>query len=432
MKRLRFGGREWKRMTGRREAERAGNSAVEAKVRGVIAAVRREGDAALVRLTRRFDGVDLQEGRLRVRAAELERLSRGCDLPLRRGLRGMARRIERFHRAQRQGDVSVRLDGGSLLADRVRPIESVGLYVPGGAAAYPSSVLMGALPAIVAGVPRVVIATPPGNLDHSAAVAAALSSLGREVEVYRVGGAQAIAALAYGTRRIAPVRKIVGPGNSFVAAAKRQVRGRVEIDGDAGPSEVVILADSSTRGDWVLADLLAQAEHGSGEETVVLVTTSRALASRIERGWRDAVQGVANPRTARRALVKRGAIVEVRNAEEGLSAVNELAAEHVQIMTRNASRLAGRVLAGAVLVGPYSPAAAGDYGIGPNHVLPTGGAARFSSPLSIRDFQRRQTEIRIARSDLGRVAPGMIDVALAEGLVGHARSLAIRSEGRST
>ena len=427
MKRMRFRSREWRRFASRRVSERAGSPGIEAQVRRVIAAVRRDGDAALVRLTRRFDGVSVRAGRLRVSRTELERCARGCDPALRRGLREMARRVERFHRAGRQGEISVRLEGGSRLAERVRPIESVGLYVPGGSAAYPSSVLMGALPAIVAGVPRVVIATPPRALEKGSAVAAAVLSLSREPEVYRVGGAQAIAALAYGTRCIAPVRKIAGPGNAFVAAAKRQVRGHVETDGDAGPSEVVVLADASARPDWVLADLLAQAEHGSGDEMIVLVTSSNALASSVAAGWRDAVGRGANSAAARRALERRGAIVEVSSADEGIAAVNELAAEHVQVMARHASRLARRVVAGAVLVGPYAPTAVGDYGIGPNHVLPTGGAARYSSPLSIRDFQRRQTEIRVARTDLRRVARGMIEVALAEGLVGHARSLALRT-----
>ncbi|MFI5185047.1 MAG: histidinol dehydrogenase, partial [Vicinamibacteria bacterium] len=308
----------------------------------------------------------------------------------------------------------------------VGPLASVGLYVPGGAGAYPSSVLMSAIPARIAGVPRVVVVTPPRTLESNPALAAALLIAGVESSVFRIGGAQAIAALAHGTEQVPKVAKIVGPGNAYVAAAKRQVRGFVEIDHDAGPSEVVVLADDSADATWVAVDLLAQAEHGSGDETVVLVTPSETLAAGVRREVESRLRSVANVRAARRALGRHGAIVRTRDLEQGIAAVNALAPEHAQIMTRRAGIVSQRILAAAVFVGENTPVAVGDYGIGPNHVLPTGGAARYASPLSVRDFQRRQSVVRLTRSDLRLVADGMVAVARAEGFVGHAESILTR------
>jgi histidinol dehydrogenase len=225
------------------------------------------------------------------------------------------------------------------------------------------------------------------------------------------------------------VDKIVGPGNAYVAAAKRLVRGQVEIDSEAGPSEVAVLADDTADPGWVAADLLAQAEHGSGDETIVLVTTSRELAAEAVRLVADGVAFVANAARTRRALARNGAVVVVKDVEEGVAAVNALAPEHVEVMTRGASRVARRIVAGAVFVGPYAPVAVGDYGVGPNHVLPTGGAARFASPLSVRDFQRRQSVVTMTRSGLARVAEGIVRVAAAEGFRGHAQSVLTRFEG---
>jgi histidinol dehydrogenase len=244
-----------------------------------------------------------------------------------------------------------------------------------------------------------------------------------------VGGAQAVGALAFGTEAVPAVDKIVGPGNAWVAAAKRQVRGRVEIDQEAGPSEVVILADQGADPGWVAADLLAQAEHGSGAETVVLVTPSDGLARETARLVAAGVSSVANRRQAARALRRQGAIVHVRDLEEGVDAVNALAPEHAEILTRGAAALARRIVAGAVFVGPFAPVAVGDYGIGPNHVLPTGGAARYSSPLSVREFQRRHSTVRMTRRGLAAVTEGMVRVAMAEGFRGHAQSLLTRFEG---
>jgi histidinol dehydrogenase len=320
----------------------------------------------------------------------------------------------------------LRVPGGGVLEERVLPLASAGLYVPGGSGAYPTSVLMNAIPARVAGVPRVIVVTPPRMVSGNPAMAAALEIAGMADNVYRVGGAQAVAALAYGTATIPAVAKIVGPGNAYVAEAKRQVRGPVEIDNDAGPSEVAILADATADPELVAADLVAQAEHGSGEEAAVLVTPSERLAVAVASRMTEAVGHAANAAVTRTALAAHGAIVLVRDLDEAVEAVNALAPEHAHVMCRGEARVARRLVAGAVFVGAFSPVAAGDYGIGPNHVLPTGGSARYSSPLSVRDFQRRQPEVRLTRRALGKVAASMADVADAEAFPAHARSLRLR------
>jgi histidinol dehydrogenase len=395
----------------------------------IVRAVRREGDAALVRFTARFDRVRLSPRELRVPPAEVSALAARADRRVVAALRAMARRIEAFHRRQLEAGFRVALPDGSSLEEVVRPLASAGLYVPGGAGAYPSSVLMNAIPARVAGVPRIAVVTPPRTLEANPSVAAAILVAGVEQQVYRIGGAQAVAALAYGTRTVPAVEAIVGPGNAYVAAAKRLVRGQVAIDSEAGPSEVAILADDTADPGWVAADLLAQAEHGSGDETVVLVTPSLALAAETTRLVGSGLSSVANPARARRALARNGAVVLVEDLEEGVAAVNALAPEHVEVMTRRAGSVARRIVGGAVFVGPWAPVAVGDYGIGPNHVLPTGGAARFSSPLSVRDFQRRQSVVTLTRKGLARVAEDVVRVAVAEGFRGHAQSVLTRFEG---
>jgi histidinol dehydrogenase len=425
---VRFGSRAWQRYLASRSA--AGERRdLDRAVARIVEAVRREGDRALVRLTARYDRVRLAPSQIRVPSAEVRGLAGRAEPAVAKAIAAMARRIEAFHRRQGEDGFRLRLPGGSTLEERTGPIDSVGLYVPGGAGAYPSSVLMNAIPARVAGVPRIVVVTPPRALESNPAVAAALVVAGVDEAVFRVGGAQAIAALAYGTRTVPAVAKIVGPGNAWVAAAKRLVRGAVEIDREAGPSEVVVLADETADPEWVAADLLAQAEHGSGDERVALVTPSAALAERV-RALVDRGSGsVANPAAARRALGRHGAIVLVRDLEQGIEAVNALAPEHAEVMARGALRLSRRIVAGAVFVGPWSPVAVGDYGIGPNHVLPIGGEARHGSPLSVRDFQRRWSRVRLTRAALGRVGPGMVAVARAEGFIGHAESVRLRLAG---
>jgi histidinol dehydrogenase len=427
MRRLRFGTAAWRRYLA--GLPRAGSRRPDV-VRGVariLAAVRREGDRALVRFSERFDGVALQPDALWVPAARVREIARRADPALLRALREMARRIEVFHRRQKGRGFALRHRDGSRLEERVLPLDSAGLYVPGGAGAYPSSVLMNAIPAQVAGVRRLVVATPPRALDGNPAVAAALVLLGLEGRVLGVGGAQAIAALAYGTARVDPVAKIVGPGNAWVAEAKRQVRGTVEVDAEAGPSEIVILADATADAAEVALDLLAQAEHGSGDETALLVTPSVALGERVARLVDAGTPHASNRAATRRALRRQGAVVLVEDLEEGVRAVNALAPEHVEVMTRGAEALARRVTAGAVFVGRFSPVAVGDYGVGPNHVLPTGGAARRASPLSVRDFERRQSLVRLSARGLRRVRDAVATVARAEGFSAHALSVLVRS-----
>ena len=429
MRTVRYRSRAFARYVAALPRVSSSSTRVEKAVRAIVAAVRRDGDLALARFAALYDGVSIDPRRLRAKAAEIRTLARRADPRVVAGLRAMARRIELFHRRQLDRGFRVSLPDGSVLEEAVRPLDSVGLYVPGGAAAYPSSVLMNAIPARVAGVPRILVATPPKALEDNPSVAAALVAVGLEGSVYRMGGAQAIAALAYGTRQISAVSKIVGPGNAYVAAAKRQVRGRVEIDHEAGPSEVVILADASADPGYVAADLLAQAEHGSGDETVVLVTTSADLASEVGRLVDEGTNSVANRAAARRALRRHGAVVLVADLDEGVDAVNAFAPEHAEVMTRGAAKISRGIVAGAVFVGEFSPVAVGDYGVGPNHVLPTGGAARFSSPLSVRDFQVRQSLVRMTRRGLARVAESVVRVAMAEGFKGHAQSVLTRFEG---
>jgi len=427
MKTVRFGSAAWRRWLASLPRASRPRPAVARAVAAIVRDVRRHGDDALVRLTARFDGVRLRPAQIRVKPKELRALASRADRPLVKALRAMAERIDAFHRRQQDRGFRLELPDGSVLEEVVRPLDSAALYVPGGAGAYPSSVLMNAIPARVAGVPRVQVVTPPRALETSPGLAAALVIAGVE-DVFRVGGAQAVAACAYGTKAVPPVAAIVGPGNVYVAEAKQQVRGTVAIDQEAGPSEVAILADDTADAGFVAADLLAQAEHGSGDETAVLVTTSQALADEVTRLVADGVCSVANVASARRALARFGAVVRVDTLEEGLAALNALAPEHAQVMTKDAARVAQGVVAGAVFVGEHAPVAVGDYGIGPNHVLPTGGTARFTSPLSVRDFERRHSRVRLTRAGLARVTEGMVRVAMAEGFRGHAQSLLTRFE----
>ncbi len=429
MKSVVYGGRAWKRWLEGLPRSSAPRPRVLRAAETIVRAVKREGDPAVVRFTERFDGVRLTPARLRVPPREIRKRAAGADRRVVAALRQMGRRIEDYHRRQLEKGFRLEHADGSVLEEIVRPLASAGLYVPGGAGAYPSSVLMSAIPARVAGVGRIVVVTPPRTLEENPAVAAALEIAGVPDEVFRIGGAQAVAALAYGTRLVPAVDRIVGPGNAYVTAAKRLVRGQVEIDSEAGPSEVAILADDTADPGFVAADLLAQAEHGSGDEIVVLVTPSSELAAEVARLVAEGVASVANPKTTRRALSRHAAVVRVKSLDEGVAAVNAVAAEHVEILTRRAERVARNVVGSAVFVGPWSPAAVGDYGIGPNHVLPTGGGSRFASPLSVRDFQRRQSLVRMTEAGLARVTEDVVRVALAEGFRGHAQSVLTRFEG---
>lgn len=396
-----------------------------AQVKGILDNVRNHGDDALIDYTRRFDGVELQPEELKLNEEAIERVAAGVDDKVLSALRRAIQNVRQFHERQLERSWEMEPTPGVVLGQRVQPIESVGLYVPGGTAAYPSSVLMNVIPAQVAGVPRIAVATPPRSVASNPAVAAALREL-KVDEVYSIGGAQAIAALAFGTKTVRAVHKITGPGNRFVAAAKQLVFGVVGIDSIAGPTEVVIVADDSARAQYVAADLLAQAEHAE-DSAALLITQSANLAETVllEIG----LQLSALPRAAiiRKSLEQFGAIFITDTLDEAFELVNQLAPEHVQVMTTDADHDSKKIRhAGAVFVGQYSPTALGDYFAGPNHVLPTGGTARFSSPLTVHDFIKRTSVVRYSSTALRDAAEAIATLANIEGLAAHAQSALIR------
>ncbi len=405
---------------------------IAVQVRRIVEYVRREGDRALLALSRKYDGVRLQRRELRVSSRELEAAARALTPADREALRLAARRIAAFHRRQKQASWRYRDPEGLVLGQEVLPLQRVGVYVPGGSASYPSTVLMNIVPARVAGVAEVVMVTPPRAQGDDVAVLAA-AHLAGATAVFRVGGAQAIAALAYGTESIPRVDKIIGPGNLWVQMAKALVFGRVDIDKIAGPSEVVVIADESAPAEYVAADLLAQAEHGSGEECALLLTPSQRLAGAVRAEIQRQLARL--PRRARIAAVlrRRSALVVVRDLEEAIRLAEEVAPEHLELMLRDPRRWMRRVRnAGAVFLGLYSPAALGDYIAGPNHVLPTGGGARFASPLGVYDFVKRTSVVWASRSGLARLAPAAARLARLEGYDAHAAALRCRfSAGES-
>jgi histidinol dehydrogenase len=393
----------------------------------IIDDVRRRGDAALVEYTARFDGVQLAPAELRVDEQVLHATAAQVDKDVLAALRAAIKNIRAFHEHERRKDWQMETANGSLVGQRFTPIERAGLYVPGGTAAYPSSVVMNVVPAQVAGVERIVVVTPPRTLAATPAVAAALVELG-VTEIYQVGGAQAVAALAYGTETIPRVDKITGPGNRYVAAAKKLVFGVVGIDSIAGPSEVVIVADETARAAYIAADLLAQAEHGA-DASAVLITTSEQLATDVAREVERQTEQLPRRAIITASLSDFGAIIVVTDLKEACALVNELAPEHLELITQDDETVAAGVRhAGAIFFGAQTPEALGDYLAGPNHVLPTGGAARFSSALSVNDFLRHTTLLRYTRADLAQAAPLVAALARAEGLDAHARSALIRNE----
>ena len=395
------------------------------QVGGILDGVRKRGDEALVEYTARFDGAQLQPSQLRVNEASLESAASAVDPKVLEAIRRAIQNIHEFHQRQLNRSWELEPAPGIMVAQRVQPIESVGLYVPGGTAAYPSSVLMNVIPAQVAGVRRIAVATPPRNLASNPAVAAALRELNVK-EVYSIGGAQAIAALAYGTQTVEPVHKITGPGNRFVAAAKQLVFGAVGIDSIAGPTEVVIVADDSVRAEYAAADLLAQAEHAE-DSAAVLITTSTRLAEAVlvEIGWQ--LRALPRAETIRKAFEEFGAIFITNTLDEAFELVNRLAPEHVQVMTADADREALKIKhAGAIFLGQHSPTALGDYFAGPNHVLPTGGTARFSSPLSVGDFMTTTNVVRYSAEAFRSAGECISTIATVEGLHAHAQSALIR------
>jgi histidinol dehydrogenase len=398
---------------------------VSEAVRGIIADVMARGDRALIELTRRFDKFDPESRGLKVAPAEIDAAASSCDREALAALTLARDRIEAFHRRQLPCDERFTDGLGVELGSRWTAIEAVGLYVPGGTAAYPSSVLMNAVPARVAGVPRLVmvVPAPEGKLNPLVLAAAKLAGID---EIYRVGGAQAVAALAYGTETIAPVAKIVGPGNAYVAAAKRLVFGTVGIDMIAGPSEVLILADREANPDWIAADLLAQAEHDVAAQAI-LVTDAPPLAAAVEAAVERQLTTLPRSSVAASAWRDHGAILVVADLDAAIPLIDALAPEHLEIECADAERLAGRIRnAGAIFIGHHTPEAIGDYVAGPNHVLPTARSARFSSGLGVLDFMKRTSILKLGPEQLRALGPAAIALGSAEGLDAHARSVAIR------
>jgi histidinol dehydrogenase len=406
-------------------AKREISEDVDQVVRAIIEDVAARGDEALLEYTRRFDDLDLTAERLRVSDAEIDAAIEDCPQDALDALSLAKERIEVYHRAQRPEDSSSTDSLGVTLGWRWTALDSVGLYVPGGRASYPSSVLMNAVPAKVAGVPRIamVVPTPKGAMNPLVLAAARLAGVD---EIFRVGGAQAVAALAYGTATLAPVAKIVGPGNAYVAAAKRRVFGQVGIDMIAGPSEVLIVADRHANPDWVAADLLAQAEHDPVAQAI-LVTDSEALADAVEAAVERQLRTLPKVEIAGASWRDFGAIILVEQIADAVPLVNRLAPEHLEIETANADELAAQIRnAGAIFLGSHTPEAIGDYVGGPNHVLPTARSARFSSGLGVLDFVKRTSILKCSPEALRALGPAAITLGRSEGLDGHARSVAIR------
>jgi histidinol dehydrogenase len=397
------------------------------RVGSIIQDVRDRGDAALIEYSARFDGCVMSAAELRVSEETLQRSAARVDGQVLKALREAIRRVRAFHESERQDSWEVETESGVRLGQRLTPVQRAGSYVPGGLASYPSSVVMNVVPAQVAGVDRIVIATPPQTLQESPAVAAALVELG-VTEAYAVGGAQAIAALAFGTETVPRVDKITGPGNRYVAAAKKLVFGVVGIDSIAGPSEVVVVADDTARASFVASDLLAQAEHGD-DASAILITTSETLAREVAVEVAKQARKLQRSNVFTTSLENYGAIIVVDQMEEACALASDLAPEHLEIIARDEEAVASRIYnAGAIFFGSHTPVAAGDYLAGPNHVLPTAGAARFSSALSVNDFLKRTTILKFTAAELGRTAPLIAALANAEGLDAHAHSALIRLE----
>lgn len=398
---------------------------VNQAVAAIIARVQAEGDAALIALTKTYDALDLEPSGIRISAKEIEAARAQIDDTALQALALAHDRILDHHRRQLPADDRYRDRQGVELGHRWTPVPSVGLYVPGGTASYPSSVLMNAIPAKVAGVPRIVMVVPAprGVLNPLVLAAAEMAGVS---EIYRVGGAQAVAALAYGTESIAPVAKIVGPGNAYVAAAKRQVFGQVGIDMVAGPSEVVVIADHDNDPAWIAADLLAQAEHDAAAQSI-LITDDANFARAVEQAVEAQLATLPRAETARASWRDFGAIIVVDTLDEAPALADRLAAEHLEIATGDAEALADRINhAGAIFIGRYTPEVIGDYVAGSNHVLPTARSARFASGLSVLDFMKRSSILKLDAESLAALAPAAMALARAEGLEAHRRSVAIR------
>ncbi len=406
-------------------ARREADEDVSARVREIISRVRTGGDTVLRELTSQFDRHDLDATGWRVERAETDAALHSLDPELRSALELAAERIAAYHAKQRPQDRDETDEAGVRLGARWNAVDAAGLYVPGGRAAYPSSVLMNAIPAKVAGVGRIVIVTPTPGGEINPLVLAAAKIAGVE-EVWRIGGAQAIAALAYGTERIAPVDVIVGPGNAWVAEAKRQLYGVVGIDMVAGPSEIVVVADAKNDPEWIAADLLSQAEHDPTSQSILL-TDDAAFADAVTDAVNRQIDGLPTRETARASWEANGAIILAPTLDAAMPLVDALAPEHLELAVDDPDALFAQVRhAGSVFLGRLTPEAVGDYVAGPNHVLPTGRRARFSSGLSVLDFMKRTSFLALDRGALDRIGPAAVALARAEGLPAHAASVASR------
>ena len=402
---------------------------VDRVVAEIVEGVRGRGDAALIDYTKRFDRFDLSAGNLSIGAEEIEAASAEADPEAVAALRFAATRIEDYHRRQLPQDYSYTDDQGITLGARWTAIASAGLYVPGGTAAYPSSVLMNAIPARLAGVGRMVMAvpTPEGRLNPLVLAAARIAGVS---EIYRIGGAQAIAALAYGTRTIARVDLIVGPGNDYVAAAKRMVFGVVGIDAIAGPSEILVVADASNDPAWIAADLLSQAEHDASSQSV-LIADDPVFADAVTAAVEEQLAGLPRRDIAAASWRDNGAVITVARLDQAVPLIDLLAPEHLELAIDNPDALADAVRnAGAIFLGRFAPEAIGDYVAGPNHVLPTERSARFSSGLGVLDFMKRTSLMRCDEAGLAAIGPAALTLARAEGLDAHANSLSLRLDRR--
>ncbi|AHV95077.1 histidinol dehydrogenase [Paenibacillus sabinae] len=402
-------------------------------VKQIVADIKQEGDAALFRYTEKFDGAQVDSSNIRVTEEELKAAYNHVEDSFVAAIRAAADNIRAFHARQKRNSWMDLQPDGTILGQIIRPLQRVGVYVPGGKASYPSSVLMNVIPAQIAGVPEIVMVTPPATggkegIDPYILVAAAEAGVN---EIYRVGGAQAVAALAFGTESIAPVDKICGPGNIYVALAKREVYGAVDIDSIAGPSEIVVLADDTAEPAYVAADLLSQAEHDE-MASAILVTPSQRLADAVAAEVERQLRELPREAIARASVDNYGAIIVVESLEEGISVVNRLAPEHLEIVAQDPMALTGAVQnAGAIFLGPYSSEPVGDYFAGPNHIIPTNGTARFSSPVDVDDFIKKSSLIYYSKEALLRDGSTIIELARREGLEAHARAVEIRLENEA-
>lgn len=413
----------------RREVE-YGSPEQNAAVKQIVQDIKDEGDLALLRYTAQFDRTELTIERLRVTDEELQAAYAHVEPSFIEAITQAAHNIRQFHQKQKRNSWMDLQPDGSLLGQIIRPLKRVGVYVPGGKAAYPSSVLMNVIPAQVAGVPEIVMVTPPATggregIDPYILVTAAEAGV---TEIYRIGGAQAIAALAYGTETIEPVDKICGPGNIYVALAKREVYGIVDIDSIAGPSEIVVLADEQANPAYVAADLLSQAEHDE-MASAILVTDSRELADKVSAEVQRQLETLPRREIAAASVESYGAVILTDTLDEGITVVNRLAPEHLEIMVEQPMNILGRIEnAGAIFLGPYSSEPVGDYFAGPNHIIPTNGTARFSSPVDVDDFIKKSSMIYYSKEALLANGETIMELARHEGLEGHARAIEIRLE----